>query len=281
MALSAMVGRQLPFFSLIIPAYLVVLLAGWRAMVDVLPAVLIAGVSFAAVQFVVSNFVGPELTDTLAALCSLGALALLLRVWRPRDVEAAAGPVSRRAGVAAEARGFARSRGTRVRDLRHPRRRRARRTVRQLRQHPQAAAAGERHGPPAMRSARQHPVPRPVGGGVRAAAPQGFRFPVWDFQWPGSYTWSEGRPAPLIRRAPPVADAVTPYPLTYRLDFLASAGTLVFMAGLVAFVVMLVCGVPPIGVRVGVRAHRRAAAPARRDDRVHPVDRDRHELLRA
>jgi lactate permease len=84
--LSAVVGRQLPFFSVLIPAYLVVLLAGWRRMLEVLPAVLAAGVSFALVQFAVSNFVGPELTDILAALACLGSLALLLRVWQPREV---------------------------------------------------------------------------------------------------------------------------------------------------------------------------------------------------
>jgi len=85
-ALSSMVGRQLPFFSLVVPAYLVVLLAGWRKTVEVLPAVLAAGLSFAVVQFAASNFLGPELTDILASLSSLGALALLLRVWKPREV---------------------------------------------------------------------------------------------------------------------------------------------------------------------------------------------------
>ena len=84
--LSAVVGRQLPFFSVLIPAYLVVLLAGWRRMLEVLPAVLVAGLSFALVQLAVSNLVGPELTDILAALACLGALALLLRVWQPREV---------------------------------------------------------------------------------------------------------------------------------------------------------------------------------------------------
>jgi lactate permease len=85
-ALSSMVGRQLPFFSMLVPAYLVVLLAGWRRTVEVLPAVLAAGLSFAAVQFAASNFLGPELTDILSSLASLGALALLLRVWKPREV---------------------------------------------------------------------------------------------------------------------------------------------------------------------------------------------------
>ncbi len=82
-ALSAMVGRQLPFFSLFIPGYLVVLYAGWTKMIEVLPAVLVAGFTFAIGQFTVSNFVGPELTDALAALLSLTSVALLLKVWRP------------------------------------------------------------------------------------------------------------------------------------------------------------------------------------------------------
>src|SRR5438105_4165791 len=86
LALSAMVGRQLPLFSVLIPGYLLVVLCGWRGMVQVLPAVAVAGISFAVVQFAVANFVGPELTDILAALVSMGCLALLLRVWRPRQV---------------------------------------------------------------------------------------------------------------------------------------------------------------------------------------------------
>ncbi len=90
--LSAMVGRQLPVFSLVIPAYLVVLLAGWRRMVEVLPAVLAAGASFAVVQLAVSNFVGPELTDVLSSLAALGAVAVLLRFWRPATVWRGDGP---------------------------------------------------------------------------------------------------------------------------------------------------------------------------------------------
>ncbi len=86
LALSAMVGRQLPLFSILIPAYLIVVLAGWRRMREILPAVLVCGVSFAVVQFLVSNFVGPELTDIIAALVSLGCLAVLLRFWRPAQV---------------------------------------------------------------------------------------------------------------------------------------------------------------------------------------------------
>src|SRR2546423_9569499 len=85
-ALSAMVGRQLPLFSILIPAYLIVVLAGWRRMRDILPAVLVTGISFAVVQFLISNFVGPELTDIIAALVSMGCLALLLKFWRPKEI---------------------------------------------------------------------------------------------------------------------------------------------------------------------------------------------------
>src|ERR1700737_2037476 len=86
LALSAMVGRQLPVFSILIPGYLIVVLAGWRKMREILPAVLVTGISFAVVQFIISNFVGPELTDILAALVSMGCLAVLLRFWRPAQI---------------------------------------------------------------------------------------------------------------------------------------------------------------------------------------------------
>src|SRR3989475_7944461 len=68
LALSAMVRRQLPLFSIIIPAYLIVVLAGWKRMREILPAVPVTGVSFSIAQFIVSHYVGPELTDILAAL---------------------------------------------------------------------------------------------------------------------------------------------------------------------------------------------------------------------
>ncbi len=81
--LSAMTGRQLPFFSLLIPFWLVAVMAGWRAMREVWPACLVGGLSFALVQFLMSNFHGPWLVDTASALASVGALLLLLRFWRP------------------------------------------------------------------------------------------------------------------------------------------------------------------------------------------------------
>ncbi|GFE88471.1 L-lactate permease [Steroidobacter agaridevorans] len=84
--LSGMVGRQLPFFSIIVPFWLIWAFAGWRGMVQVWPAIVVAGVAFAIPQYLVSNFHGPWLVDIIAALCSMGALTLFLRLWRPASI---------------------------------------------------------------------------------------------------------------------------------------------------------------------------------------------------
>jgi len=98
-ALSAMVGRQLPFFSLLVPFWLVVAQVGWRGMRAVWPACLVAGLSFAVSQFFVSNFIGPMLVDIISAAVSIAALVALMRVWRPRDGAAtAAGPTGTSGG---------------------------------------------------------------------------------------------------------------------------------------------------------------------------------------
>ncbi|MEO8448736.1 MAG: L-lactate permease [Gemmatimonadota bacterium] len=81
--LSAQVGRQLPWFSLIVPFWLVWAYAGWRGMVEVWPAVLVAGASFAIPQYLMATLHGPWLVDVVAAMSSIAALALFLKVWRP------------------------------------------------------------------------------------------------------------------------------------------------------------------------------------------------------
>ena len=85
LALSQMVGRQLPFFSLIVPFWVVWAQAGFRGMLGVWPAALVAGVTFAIPQFLVSNFHGPWLVDIVASLSSIGALVVLLKFWQPKD----------------------------------------------------------------------------------------------------------------------------------------------------------------------------------------------------
>ncbi len=86
MRLSAMAGRQLPLFSLIVPAWLVWTMAGWRGVKGVLPAIIVSGGSFAIVQFWVANYYGPRLVDVAGGLVSLVCLAAFLKVWKPKEI---------------------------------------------------------------------------------------------------------------------------------------------------------------------------------------------------
>jgi lactate permease len=90
MELSMMVGRQLPFFSVLVPFWLIWAFAGWRKMLEVWPAILVAGVSFAIPQFLVSNYHGPMLVDVIAALISMACLTLFLKVWKPATIHTSA-----------------------------------------------------------------------------------------------------------------------------------------------------------------------------------------------
>jgi lactate permease len=85
-ALSAMIGRQLPFFSVLVPFWLIWAFVGFRRMIEIWPAILVAGVSFAVPQFLVSNYHGPWLVDVVAAMCSMAALSIFLKFWHPRQV---------------------------------------------------------------------------------------------------------------------------------------------------------------------------------------------------
>jgi len=84
--LSAMVGRQLPFFSLLIPFWVVWAMAGFRGMLGIWPVALVAGLFFAIPQFLISNFHGPWLVDIVAAVCSLISIIILLRFWKPKTI---------------------------------------------------------------------------------------------------------------------------------------------------------------------------------------------------
>jgi lactate permease len=83
---SAMVGRQVPVLAMIIPAFLIVVLAGWKRMVEIWPAVATTGLAFAIMQFVTSNYISPSLVDVVAALSAMGALWILTRFWKPKTV---------------------------------------------------------------------------------------------------------------------------------------------------------------------------------------------------
>ena len=86
MKLSAMVGRQLPFMSLLLPAYLIIFLSGRKGLKDAWPAALVAGGTFALVQFAVATYWGPYAVDVLASLTSIVALTIFLRFWKPRKI---------------------------------------------------------------------------------------------------------------------------------------------------------------------------------------------------
>jgi lactate permease len=272
LALSAMVGRQLPLFSVLIPGYLIIVLAGWRRMAQVLPAVLTAGVSFAVVQFAVSNFVGPELTDVLAALVSMGCLALLLRIWRPAQVYRFSGE-SRGAGRAAP-QPVARAAAPAARPARTGRPAGDAETVHDpgtvwaafvlyailvaviligqmgnlpgfngngkaslALQPPANITADFRCGQPDFALCKT-----PWIGPEPTRDRQAFKFPVWDFYWPGSYELAAGKPRSLIFREPPVVSKSSAYPLTFRWDFLIASGSLVLLAALVAWLSMVLRG---------------------------------------
>ena len=241
-ALSAMVGRQLPIFSLAIPAYLVVLYAGWRRMIEVWPAVLVAGATFAVGQFTVSNFVGPELTDALSALLSLTSVALLLKVWKPAEdftegARLATGPVTAPDTSGRIVRAYA-TYGVLIVTV----------LIGQIGNFAGMSALKPPANVTALLKCGQGGnklCPDAWVGTSAAIDPQAFRFPVWEFNWPGAYRLQDGKPTPLVQREAPVVAVSSAYALTYRLDFLAAAGTLVFLAALIAFVPMLLFGVPP------------------------------------
>ena len=86
MEVTAMIGRQLPFFSLLVPFWLIWAFAGRKAMMEIWTAILVTGLSFAIPQFLVSNFIGPELVDIIAAIVSMVSLVLFLRVWQPKTI---------------------------------------------------------------------------------------------------------------------------------------------------------------------------------------------------
>ena len=86
MEVTAMIGRQLPFFSVLVPFWLIWAFAGRKGMMEIWPAILVCGVSFAIPQYLVSNFIGPELVDIIAAIISMVSLVLFLRVWQPKKI---------------------------------------------------------------------------------------------------------------------------------------------------------------------------------------------------
>jgi lactate permease len=182
LSLSAMVGRQLPFFSIIIPIWLLVAYCGWKKTMAILPAVIVAGVSFAIPQFLISNFHGPWLVDVGAAAISMGSTMLFLRFWHPSDVP------------------------------------------------------------------REEPAPTEGQAVVRAWTPWAI-LSVLVFVWglPQTKKFLDGLSSPkfampgldkLVLRMPPVVAKATPEAAVFTLNWLSATGTGIFIAAIIAALVM-------------------------------------------
>jgi lactate permease len=86
MAISQMVGRTLPILSVMLPFYLIILMSGYKKTIEILPAVLVSGCSFAFLQWFSSNFIGPALPDVIAGIGSIIILIIFLRFWKPPTI---------------------------------------------------------------------------------------------------------------------------------------------------------------------------------------------------
>ena len=86
MAISQMVGRQLPFIVPIVLVWIMAIMDGWRGVRETFPAIVVGSVSFSVAQFLTSNYIGPELPDITAAIASLVSLTLLFKVWQPKHI---------------------------------------------------------------------------------------------------------------------------------------------------------------------------------------------------
>ena len=227
--LSAMAGRQLPFFSVLIPFWLIWAMSGRKAMMEIWPACLTAGVSFAITQFFVSNYIGPSLVDIIASLVSLAAMFVLLRFWQPRTIwrfpnEAPMTPPAPRGGTSGR-----------------------------------PAAAPQ----PVMSTSTMRPAmagATPSGGSAAVASPQAISgrdalmawFPwillsVLVFVWglpqakafmnglgPTNYVWNIPGLDKMVLRAAPVVTAPEPEAASWTLNWLSATGTALLLTGIIS-----------------------------------------------
>jgi lactate permease len=222
--LSAMVGRQLPFFSLIVPFWLIWAFAGFRGMLEVWPAILVAGVCFAIPQFLVSNFHGPWLVDVVAALVSIAGLAMFLKVWKPKKIWRVSGDQDQ----ATEAQ----------------------------RHRENNANDNQMSHQPSAKHQSYDSVPLRLRGNVLRPWLPWIILSVVVFVWglPQTKSFLDGIAAPkisvygldkLVSRVPPVVATPTAEGAVFNLNFLSAAGTGILLASIIAGLVM---GFSPLGL---------------------------------
>lgn len=202
MALSAMAGRQLPLFSLIVPFWLVWAMAGFRGMLGVWPACLVAGLSFAVPQFLVSNFLGPNLVDIIAAASCIVMTYLFLKVWQPKE------------------------------EWRFPEERAAEGAI--------VPSAGQRRSVGAAAAFRKHSFGEAFMGWMPWLVLSVFVF-VWGLPAVKTWMNGLFNPTfevpflhNLVLKAPPVAAKLHPEAAKYSLNLLSATGTGLMLAGIVA-----------------------------------------------
>ncbi len=203
--LSGTIGRLCAPVSLFIPSYMILAMSGRKAFRDVWPAAALCGVVFASVQFTVSNFIGPQLTDILASLAAMGSLVILLKVWRP----AASSPeiLAMAAGHSATSSGTASYRAA-------------------------APVSTKHHSGNELFWAWMPYILlvvlvllwgyRPVGAQLNRVS---FAIP-----WPGLHN--------VVQRVPPAVSAVAPYAAVFNVNWLAAAGTSCMLAALISAVLL-------------------------------------------
>jgi lactate permease len=214
--LSAMVGRQLPFFSLIVPFWLIWAFAGFRGMIEIWPAILVAGACFAIPQFLVSNFHGPWLVDVVAAIVSIAALGLFLKFWQPKNIwrhEVRTGSGSDR--VVSEARASAR------------------------------AACGEELSDNPAKSASKPALPHGRASDTLRPWLPWIILSIVVFLWglPQTKSFLDGIAAPkipvysldkLVSRVPPVVAKPAPENAIFNLNILSASGSGILLASIIA-----------------------------------------------
>ena len=218
-ALSAMVGRLCAMVSLFIPGYLIVVMAGWKRAAEVLPAIVACGVSFAGMQFLVSNFVGPELTDIASSLTCIAVMVLVMKLWTPRNLMHLEGEEPAASGDWAPGGGAT------------------------VRGHAAVAVAPRRHSGAEIFSAWMPYLLLVAFVLVWGEADVKLALNRWTNSllpaWlPKSATLLNGLLVPglhnMVQRVPPVVPMPTPYAAVFEFNWLSASGTSCFLATIVA-----------------------------------------------
>ena len=250
MPLSQMVGRLCAMISLFIPGYLIVVMAGGRRALEVMPAIIACGLSFAGMQFTVSNFIGPELTDIASSLTCIAVMVLVMKFWTPRNIMHLEGDKP------ASVPSWTPQQGVRVES------------------HGNVAVAVRKHSAVEIFSAwlpylllvafvlvwGEADVKAAINRWTNSLLPSGI---------PRSTTLLNGLLVPglhnMIQRVPPVVAQPSPYAAVFEFNWLSASGTSCFLATIAAAMLLRVS--PARFGRIYLATLKQLTMPRERDDR--------------